>query len=275
VKNVQSHCEPQKRKEKVMKKLFFLVLVVILCASLNAYSQESLTSRKIILQNGETLEGYIRPLDEGKFLIQTKDVYLEVTPNQILQLDGSSDLTNLFKTDQSPLLTYRTYEELDFEGNLTMHSRFTRKNFSDQIITQLNWGKAPHEINLYQDERVYDEFGNELFMQETNRDDGGRQVSVDLAVPILPGEEVSFSHRFVWKDFAKQKDGTWIYKHAGDYPEDRLVVKMVRLPLGAKIENISPEPVKNFEHNGYRYVSWRRYYVKGEVVPLTIEYKLP
>lgn len=91
-----------------MKKLFFFALVVILCASLNAYSQESPPSRKIVLQNGETLEGYIRPLDEGKFLIQTKDVYLEVTPNQILQVDGSSDLTNLFKTDQSPLLTYRT-----------------------------------------------------------------------------------------------------------------------------------------------------------------------
>lgn len=156
-----------------------------------------------------------------------------------------------------------------------MHSRFTRSNSSDQIITQLNWGKAPHELNLYQDERVYDEFGNELFMQETNRDNGGRQVSVDLAVPILPGEKVSFSNRFVWKNFAKSKEGMWIYKHAGDYPEDRLVVKMVRLPLGAEIVNISPEPVKKFEHNGYSYVAWRRYYVKGEVIPLTIEYKLP
>lgn len=258
-----------------MKKLFFLALVVILCASLNAYSQESPSSRKIVLQNGKTLEGYIRPLDEGKFLIQTKDVYLEVTSNQIVQVDGSSDLTNLFKTDQSPLLTYRTYEELDSKGNLSTYSHFARRNSSDQIITQLNWGKAPHELTLYQDEKVYDEFGNELFMQEANRDNGGRQVSVDLTVPILPGEEVSFSHRFIWKDYAKQKDGIWIYKHAGDYPEDRLVIKMVRLPQVAEIVDISPEPVKKFEHNGYTYVAWRRYYVKGEVVPLTIEYKLP
>ena len=258
-----------------MKKLFSFALVLILCASFNAYSQESLSSRKIVLQNGETLEGYIRPLDEGKFLIQTKDVYLEVTPNQIAQVDGNSDLMSLFKTDQRPLLTYRTYEELDAEGDLSTYSHFTRRNSSDQIITKLDWGKAPHELTLYQDEKVYDEFGNELFMQEVNRDNGGRQVSVDLTVPILPGEEVSFSHRFIWKDYAKQKNGIWIYKHAGDYPEDRLVVKMVRLPLGAKIENISPEPVKNFEHNGYRYITWRRYYAKGEVVPLTIEYKLP
>jgi hypothetical protein len=264
-----------KRKEKVMKKLFSLVLVLILCASINAYSQESPSSQKIILQNGKILEGYIRPLDEGKFLIQTKGVYLEVTPNQIVQVDGSSDLTGLFRENQIPLLTYRTYEELNSQGDISTYSHFTRRNSSDQIITKLDWGKAPHELTLYQDEKVYDEFGNELFMQETNRDNGGRQVSVDLAVPILPGEEMSLSHRFVWKDFATQKNGTWIYKHAGDYPEDRLVVKMVRLPLGAEIINISPEPVKNFEHNGYRYVAWRRYYVKGEVVPLTIEYKLP
>jgi len=258
-----------------MKKLSFLILVLILCASLNAYSQESLPTHEIILENGERLEGYIRPLDEGKFLIQTKDVYLEVTPNQILQVDGSSDLAELFKTNQIPLLTYRTYEELDSDGNLTWYSHFTRKNSSDQIITELNWGKAPHELTLYQDEKVYDEFGNELFMREVNRDDGGRQVFVNLTVPILPGEEMSFSDRFTWRNYAKQKDGIWIYKHAGDYPENRLVIKMVRLPQGAEIVNISPEPVKKFEHNGYRYVAWRRYYVKGEVVPLTIEYKLP
>lgn len=258
-----------------MKKLFFLALVVILCASLNAYGQESLSTHEIILENGERLEGYIRPLDEGNFLIQTKDVYLEVTPNQILQVDGSSDLTELFKGDQIPLLTYRTYEELDLDGNLTWYSHFTRRNSSDQIIIELNWGKAPHELTLYQDEKVYDEFGNELFMREISRDDGGRRVFVNLAVPILPGEEMSFSNRFTWKDYAKQKDGIWIYKHAGDYPEDRLVIKMVRLPHVAEIVDISPEPVKKFEHNGYTYVAWRRYYVKGEVVPLTIEYKLP
>ncbi len=32
---------------------------------------------------------------------------------------------------------------------------------------------------------------------------------------------------------------------------------------------------KNSELNGDTYVAWRRYYVKGEIVPLTIEYKLP
>jgi hypothetical protein len=258
-----------------MKKLSLLTLVLILCTSFTAWTQESLPTHEIILENGDRLEGYIRPLDEGKFLIQTKDVYLEVTPNQILQVDGSSDLTEFFKENQIPLLTYRTYEELDPDGNLTYYSHFARKNSSEEIITELKWGKAPHELTLYQDEKVYDEFGNELFIREVTRDDGGRQVSVDLTVPILPGEEMSFSDRFTWKDYAKQKDGIWIYKHAGDYPENRLVIKMVRLPQGAEIVDISPEPVKNFEHNGYRYVAWRRYYVKGEVVPLTIEYKLP
>jgi hypothetical protein len=263
-----------KRKEEVMKKLFLLALVLILSMSFNAYSQESLSTHEIILGNGEKLEGYIRPLDEGKFLIQTKDVYLEVAPSQIVQVDGSSDLTGLFRENQIPLLTYRTYEELGPDGNLTYYSHFTRKNSSEEIITELKWGKAPHELTMYQDEKVYDEFGNELSMREMSRDDGGRQVFVNLAVPILPGEEMSFSNRFTWKDYAKQKDGIWTYKHSGDYPENRLVIKMVRLPQGAEIVNISPEPVKNFEHNGYRYVAWRRYYVKEEVVPLTIEYKL-
>jgi len=258
-----------------VKKLCIVILTLILYVSLNAYGQESQSIHEIILENGERLEGYTRPLDEGKFLIQTKDVYLEVTANQILQVDGSPDLTELLKGNQIPLLTYRTYEELDSDGNLRYLSYFTRRNSSEEMITVINWGKAPHELTLYQDERIYDKFGNELSMREVSRDDGGRQVFVDLAVPILPGEEMSFCHQFTWKNYAKRKDGIWIYKHRGDYPENRLVVKMVRLPLGAEIVNISPEPVKNFEHNGYSYVVWRRYYVEGEIVPLTIEYKLP
>ena len=258
-----------------MKKLFFLTLVFILCVSFNVYSQESSSIHEIVLENGERLEGYIRPLDEGKFLIQTKDVYLEVTANQIFQVDGSSNLTEIFRGNERPLLTYRTYEELDSEGSITWYSHFTIRNLWDKIITEFDWGKGPHELDLYQDERVYDQFGNELSMREVSRDDGGRQVFVDLKVPILPGEEMSHSHRFTEKNYAKRKNEMWIYKHRGDYPKNRLVVKMVRLPLGAEIVNISPEPVKNFEHNGYSYVAWRRYYVKGEVVPLTIEYKLP
>ncbi|MFQ6032279.1 MAG: hypothetical protein ACE5K2_05090 [Candidatus Zixiibacteriota bacterium] len=257
-----------------MKKLSFLTLVLILCVSFNAYSQDQ-PIREIVLENGERLKGYIRPLDEGRFLIQTKDVYLEVTANQILQVDGSMNLTDLFRGDQRPLLTYRTYEELDSEGNLILYSHFTRKNSSDRIITELNWGKAPHELDSYQDERVYGQLGNELSMREVSRDDGGRQVFVDLKVPVLPGEEMSHSHRFTVKNYAKRENGMWIYRHNGDYPENRLVVKMVRLPQGAEIVNISPEPVRNFEHDGYRYVAWRRYYVKGEVIPLTIEYRLP
>jgi hypothetical protein len=264
-----------KRKERVMKKLFFLILVLSLCVSLNVHSQESLSTHEIILENGDRLAGYIRPLDDGKFLIQTKDVYLEVTANQISQVDGSSDLTGLLRENEIPLLTYLTYEQLDSDGNLSYLSYFTRRNSSEEIITSINWGKAPHELTLYQDEKVIDEFGNELSMREVNRDDGGRQVFVDLTVPVLPGEKIKLFHRFTWKNYAKQKDGIWIYKHVGDYPENRLVTKMVCLPQGAEIVNISPEPVKKFEHNGYSYVAWRRYYVKGEIVPLTIEYKLP
>jgi len=258
-----------------VKKLSLIPLIFILCVSLNTYSQESPSIREIVLENGERLEGYIRPLDEGKFLIQTKDVYLEVTANQIFQVDGSSDLTEIFRENQRPLLTFRSFEELDSQGNLTWYTHFTRRNSSDRIITELDWGKAPHELDQYQDERVYDEFGNELFIREVSRDDGGQQVFVDLFVPVLPGAKINISHQLTWKNYAKRKNRIWIYKHRGDYPENRLVVKMVRLPLGAEIVNISPEPVKNFEHNGYSYVAWRRYYVEGEIVPLTIEYKLP
>lgn len=259
-----------------MRKISFLLLVWIFCLGVNALSQESISIHQIVLANGERLEGYIQPLDEGKLLIQTKDLYLEVTTDQINQVDGSADLTEVFRSNQTPLLTYRTYEELSPEGNLVVYSHFNRRNSSDKLITRLDWGKAPHELSEYQEERVYDEFGNELLMQEVSRDDGGRHVFVDLAVPVLPGEKISFSHRFTTqKNVAQQKNGTWVYKHAGDYPENRLVIKMVRLPQRAEIVNISPKPVANFEFNGYVYVAWRRYYVKGEVAPLIIEYKLP
>jgi len=52
------------------------------------------------------------------------------------------------------------------------------------------------------------------------------------------------------------------------------VQKMVRLPEGAKIESVDPEPVHQFDLDGSPVVVWRRMFTAGEETPLTITYSL-
>jgi hypothetical protein len=47
----------------------------------------------------------------------------------------------------------------------------------------------------------------------------------------------------------------------------------VKLPAGAEVVRVSPEPAQRFEVDGVPFVLWRRYYAAGEVTPLELVFR--
>jgi hypothetical protein len=98
-------------------------------------------------------------------------------------------------------------------------------------------------------------------------------VSLPLAVPVAPGEVMTINGAEVTPWIIREVE-SFRYRSVGDFAEDRLIWRKVRLPRGAKVEQISPEPVSRFTQDGYEYLMWRQFYRKGEVKPLEVLYSL-
>jgi hypothetical protein len=231
--------------------------------------------RELELANGERVEGIVIPASECPVVVQTDDFCLEIPMDRIRSVDGRTDVIAALRDDEPPLLRNETFEEVRPDGDLLMRSSFARANRSPSARREIDWGLAPHEVELLAHWRVFDEFGNELPLRTEEGDDGAKRARATLRRPILPGEIVRFTSEILFPDYARRlEDGAMRYRHVGDYPEDRLVSKMVRLPEGARIVSVSPEPTQGFEIDGAPYVYWRRYYAAGEEMPLEVTYRL-
>jgi len=93
-------------------------------------------------------------------------------------------------------------------------------------------------------------------------------------VPVAPGEDWSISGRQTFPGMVVATEQGLRYRHAGDYPEDRLVWRKVRLPRGAHVVSTSPEPTAVFEDDTFIYVMWRQFYKQGEMRNLDVVYTL-
>ena len=249
-----------------------LVTVLLLCIAASAAAAE--TVHKIELENGDVLQGILVPASACTALVQTEDVCVEVPLERIRTLDGRSDLPMTLLREAPPLLRFETFEELLPNGDVVLHASFSRRNATPKTIQEIDWGVAPHELSMLRGWRVFDTLGNELPLRIEDRADGGKRVHAKLVRPILPGETVQFTDRIVQAGFVAQKDGLFHYRHRGDYPDDRLVTRMLRLPTGAQVVSVTPEPVQRLEIDGSPVVVWRRYFVAGEELPFDLTYRL-
>lgn len=230
--------------------------------------------RQVEFVNGETMKGIVIPASECPVVVQGDDVCLEVPLDRIRRLDGRSDVAEALRGDRPPLLRNETFEELLPNGDVIMHSGFARVNRSASTRDEIDWGIAPHEVPLLDHWNVFDEFGNELKLRVEDRDGGAKHVFARLVRPILPGETVRFTSEILFRDRMSRAGGTLTYRAVGDYPDDRLVSRMLRLPPGATIEHVSPEPAQQFDVDGVPFVHWRRYYKAGEETPMEVAFRV-
>ena len=231
------------------------------------------------LADGTTHEGQFIRLEAGRYLLQTEGTLLELTEDDIDPVTFESRT----RADAAPtrkLVETRHYDELHADQTATQHWEMHLVNDSRKAITELRFGYAPWE-RKYADQRTYrDPFGNVLVPEyDPPRRDWSRkpdqrvQLSISLPVPVAPGETMTINGSETSPTVRRTEDGLH-YVNVGDYAEDRLVWLKVRLPFDARIQRISPEPTARFEQDGFEFVMWRRFYARGERIPLEIVYTL-
>lgn len=263
------------RRIMMMCALAVMVVLLMLAVLQRAGRSAGPDLHAIELKDGKSMEGILMELHGGTYLLQTEGESLILPVDEIRKVDGSIPVKpDLPVSDRVPRLQ-ETFEDVSADGRITLHSTHQRLNSGSKIISRVNWGIAEHESWMLETYRIFDEFGNDL-SYEVKEDlaINGKRISADLARPILPGESLRLTTIFEQKDAVRRREDTWVYRMAGDYPDDRLVTRSVRLPAGAEIVSISPEPLHRVTSGDRTLVVWRRYFLKGEMIPWEIRYKL-
>lgn len=255
-----------------------LVVMTVLLALViwqRAGRTADLEPHAVQLRSGESLDGVLMRLQESAYLLQTEDECLILPAHEIKKIDGKAPVvTDLPVSNRVPRLQ-ETFEDISSDGQVELHSTFYRTNRGSKVVTGTNWGMGEHEYPHLETYRIVDEFGNSLpFQVAEDPSIDGKRIRVQFARPILPGETVQFTTIFKQKDRVEKDGETWVYQMGGNYPDDRLVTRSVRLPEGAEIISVSPEPLYQVTSCGRPLVMWRRYFLRGEEVPSEIKYTL-
>ncbi len=250
----------------------FLTGIVLMRGAVRA---DGAGTRRVELDDGRRVAGALMRIQAGSYLMQTERDCLVLTGDQIRSIDGKAAGETGVEVPERVVLENVTFERIAPDGALEVHSRIQRTNDGAEALSRVDWGVGAHELGTLADRRVVDEYGNELKLQV--RDDHsirGKRVSVDLPRPVLPGERLLLTDIIRYPDGVRREGDLWVYRHRGDYPEDRLVTRSVLLPAGATVVSIQPEPIHDVTVQGRRLVVWRRYFRAGQALPWEIRYRL-
>lgn len=231
---------------------------------------------RVELKNGKVIEGVIRQIEDSQFLVQTGEELYEITGEEIAAVDGRPGAPADLSSSRR-LLRYETYEVVATNGDVELWTKLRLTNESSRVWTYIQWGAKERELSMFRTMRAFDQFGNALAHRiEPRAGSELYNVIVDLVVPVAPGEELALAERLTNPGMARRDDdsGGFVLTFAGDFPEDRIHTRKVRLPRGARVETVEPEPSFQFEHEGSPIIVWRHYYPEGEEFPLTVAYRL-
>ncbi len=231
-------------------------------------------SVRVELHDGQVLEGRLRLVEPSAYLLQTEDVLYELSGTEIAAVDGRTGRPELDPPSER-LIRYESYEIIHADGQVDLWSHARVTNDSPIVWTYVKSGAAKHELDLMERLEAYDGYGHRLDHRIEPREDSDlHNVIVDLVVPIAPGEAVNISRRYTEFAQAQREGDRWTYTVHGDFPEDRIYYRKLRLPPEANLVRADPSPTVHFEHDGCTVLAWRRYYARGERYPLTVVYEL-
>jgi len=226
----------------------------------------------VIEGHGTPLTGYLRNINDSRFLLQSADAYYEFTRGQIVSVDGSDGIP-VSAYGERPLVRSSFYEIVRPDGDVEVHYQIDFTNHSNQLLTSTEWGVAAHEEEMYGTMVAHDNWGNELKVELVTRDEGRRAV-LHFAVPVAPGEDCVFALGVIRADAAVRDDDVWSYTFNVDFPEDRYFYRKVALPVGAELVE-TYRGSRDLEVDGRSLLVSQRYYPAGTIDPLTVRYRLP
>lgn len=231
-------------------------------------------SRTVVLSNGETVSGWLLPLNEPRFVLQTEKASWIVDIGDIRTVDGEP-VSGSMPAGGDAVVVQETFEDVGPGGDIDVYSSMRHRNNGAEPVRELRWGMAPHEVDYIDSFRVLDRFGHSMPLEVVEtRPDGGKRVKVTLARPLFPGEESWYTSYFRQSRTVFRDGDTWVYRNVGDYPGNRIVTRSVLLPAGAEVVSITPDPLHRDTVDGRELVVWRRFFMRGDRVPWEIRYRL-
>jgi len=259
-------------------RILILGLVAALAAA-GAATAGDADTWTVKLNDGKTYEGALVRLEPGRYLLQSGDTLLELSDDDIAPATFAKRPRGDAVPDH-PVYEVRQYHEIHADRTVTRWWTRLWTNRGKKAVAEWQFGYAPWE-QLVADQRSYrDWLGNELHpvydppQEKWQYPPKGRvEITLPLPVPIAPGEEGWVTGK-VTSAGIEQTDAGLVYRFNGDFSEDNLVLLKVRLPRGATIVSVEPPASSRFEDGGLQYLTWRRYYKKGEVYPLKVVYTL-
>ncbi|MBK8168064.1 MAG: hypothetical protein IPK64_19125 [bacterium] len=258
----------------------FLILGLAFSALTAAGGALAAAPWQVVLTDGTRLEGVLVRTEPASYLLQTDSVLYELTDDDIDPRTFSGRPAREAEPAR-PVYDLRHFDEIHADGSVT--SWWVRHNVNDsnRVITEYRVGLGPWERTVIDQRAWRDGYGNPLtpvFDPPRERwaalDEESVSVTMKLPVPVAPGEAWTIVGRETSLG-TEQLDGRFFYVRSGNYADDNLVWRKVRLPLGARIESATPTPTARFEQDGFQYVIWRRLYTKLEEYPLRIVYSMP
>lgn len=234
---------------------------------------------QVVLTDGTHLEGVLLRTSAATYILQTDTALYELTDDDLdpRTFAGRSPREAV---PERTVYDIRHYDEIHADGTVTGWWVRRQVNNSKHVIAEYRFGFAPWERAVADQRTWRDGYGNVLAPvydppreRWPSLDKEVVSITLKLPVPVAPGEEYSIVGSETSPGTAR-RDGKFVYSRAGDYGDDNLVWRKVRLPPGARIESATPTPTARFEQDGFQYVIWRRLYTKGEEYPLRIVYTL-
>jgi hypothetical protein len=256
------------------RKIIMTMLAMLLCCAAAPLKAADTPTAEIKLRDGKTLHGVLRQSRPSLYLVQTEGQLYEISAEEIASVDGQPGIPA--QPEENPLFNDLQRVQLRADGIVEMWTGEEITNNHDQILTYAMFGAKERELPVMRTMQAFDQFGNQLNVRiEPRAGTDLYNVFVDFAVPILPGETMRGSLRYVYPGRISCEGRKCTNQFWGDFPEDRLLTRRVELPVGAKLLKVEPEPNLQFEHLGQTVVVWRRYYPARTEFPLVVEYELP
>lgn len=230
------------------------------------------------LADGRSLDGHLVRVTPALYLLQSEREMLELSEDEIAAVDGKAMKAGS-ATRLENLRVWRKYEEVQADGRVLAWDSFEIQNDGTTAITEVSFGLGPHELAGALSVDYLDALGNKLktrmepsLAQEPKAQ--RRMLVIALALPVAPGESATLSSKRVQTEAIRSSSEGLSLTFNGDFPDDRLLWRKVRLPQGARVLKTTPEPTARFEHEGCTYLMWRRFFWAGEQAPTTVLYKL-
>lgn len=167
-----------------------------------------------------------------------------------------------------PIYKQTHYIELFSDGYGIHTSESTYMNTSNEPVETHSFINDDDTID-----KVLDEKGNELPLEVSHKE-SYYQYTAKLVRPVQPGEEYILKYPGKKIKLAQKQDDKWVYSRSHMPIPETDYTETVKLPLGAKLISVKPEPTKKSEENGSLVLVFKKHLQENEAFKCKIEYKL-